>query len=297
MILNIYGRKTINKTKPEYQFNYIFIGDRQKPIVFWLHGFMGNCDDFMSAIEYLPDYCCLVVDLPGHGRTEVAEDNNYQMPQVAQALIKLLNQLKIEQCILVGYSMGGRIALYLACYFPEYFRGVVLESASPGLPTLSERKRRIAKDLQLARRLTSEDFHDFLQDWYLNPLFDSFREHSCYDSAIERRLNNDPCKLAKSLLQMGLGKQPNLTVKIRRLKLPLLLIVGELDLKFIETNRQIARSCSSATLSIVDRSGHNVHLEEPVKFSQLLQSFFIRLLVTAEPNHLLSINKRVKKSL
>ena len=234
---------------------------------------MGSCHDFTEAIDCLPDFCCLAIDLPGHGQTKVTRDLNYRMPQVAQALIELLKELEIKQCILVGYSMGGRIALYLACHFPQYFRGVVAESASPGLSNLTEQKLRLARDLQLAQRLTSENLRDFLQDWYLNPLFDSFRRHSNYAVAIERRLNNDTNKLAKSLSQMSLGRQPDLSERLPLLELPLLLIVGELDLKFIKINQRIARSCPSAILYIVDRSGHNIHVECPSKFSELLQQF------------------------
>ena len=241
---------------------------------------MGSCHDFSQAIGCLPDFCNLAVDLPGHGGTKVASDRNYQMPQVALALVELLKQLEIDRCILVGYSMGGRIALYLASYFPQYFSGVVLESASPGLSTLVERESRISRDTQLARRLISSNLADFLQDWYLNALFDSFRQHPSYPEAIARRLNNDPYKLAKSLIQMGLGRQPDLTMKLARIKLPLLLVVGELDRKFVKIGRKMSTLCPPATLCIVEHSGHNVHLEHPVEFSRLLLQFIDGLLIT-----------------
>ena len=59
------------------------------------------------------------------GKTEVNGDANFRMPQLAQAITRLLKQLKIKHCCLVGYSMGGRLALYLAIYFPQYFSGVI----------------------------------------------------------------------------------------------------------------------------------------------------------------------------
>ena len=255
----------------DYQFNYVLIGDRQKPVIVFLHGFMGSCHDFSVVIEQLSEFCCLVVDLPGHGRTEVRHDANYQMPPIAKALTALLEQLNIEKCCLVGYSMGGRLALYLGVHFPQYFSKVVLESASPGLKTQPERDRRIAQDLQLIRKLESVELAQFIRQWYANPLFESFVQHPNYCQAIAQRLNNNPFKLAKSLRYMGLGVQPSLWNNLREIQIPLILIVGSLDVKFVTINQNIANSCSSARLNIVENTGHNVHFEQPKKFSDLIK--------------------------
>jgi 2-succinyl-6-hydroxy-2,4-cyclohexadiene-1-carboxylate synthase len=234
---------------------------------------MGDCHDFAQVVNNLGEFCCLMVDLPGHGQTKVAQDSDYQMPNVAQALIELLVELNIKQCILVGYSLGGRIALYLAIHFPQYFRGVILESASPGLSNQQERDRRIVQDYQLAAQLESLDLADFIQQWYSQPLFASFVQHPDYQQAIARRLDNDPYKLAKSLRFIGLGTQPNLWNSLEKLQLPLLLMVGELDTKFVMINQMMAQSYPQANLQIVNGAGHNVHFEDPAKFQKLLKYF------------------------
>ncbi len=260
-----------------YCFNYIIIGDRQKPLILWLHGFMGNCHEFLDVIECLSEFCCLVVDLPGHGQTKVGQDADYQMPNTAWGLIRLLEALAIKQCWLVGYSMGGRIALYLSIFFPQYFQGVILESASPGLDTQPERDRRIEQDFKLAKQLESMDLAQFLQQWYANPLFASLVQHPHYQQAIAIRLNNDSSKLAKSLRLIGLGMQPSLWSYLSEIPLPLLLIVGALDAKFIAINQKIASLCPQASLSVVQNSGHNVHFEQPAQFVNLIKHFQNRL--------------------
>ena len=239
---------------------------------------MGDLDDFVSAIDYLAEFCCLSVDLPGHGRTQIRQNLNYQMPLVAEALIKLLKELAIADCLLAGYSMGGRLALYLAVHFPQYFRGVVLESTSPGLKTQPERDRRIAEDLQLARRLETEEFPQFVRQWYANPLFKSFTLHPNYQQAIVKRLNNDPLRLAKSLRYIGLGIQPSLWNLLPEIRVPILSIVGERDSKFVAINREIVELCSVANLIVVEDAGHNVHFEQPRKFAQSIAHFQTRLL-------------------
>jgi 2-succinyl-6-hydroxy-2,4-cyclohexadiene-1-carboxylate synthase len=234
---------------------------------------MGDCHDFAQVITNLSEFCCLAVDLPGHGQTKVQQDSDYQMSNVALALIELLDELNIKQCILVGYSMGGRIALYLAIHFPQYFQGVILESASPGLSSQLERDRRLVQDLKLAEQLESSNFADFIQQWYSQPLFTSFVQHPNYQKAIARRLENDPDKLAKSLRFIGLGAQPSLWNRLGEIQVPLLLIVGELDAKFVKLNQLMAQDCFQARLQIVACTGHNVHFEHYDLFSSLLKYF------------------------
>jgi len=261
----------VNQDYQDYQFNYVFIGDRHKPVILLLHGFMGNCADFSAIVGEFGEFCCLMVDLPGHGETKVRRDINYQMPHVAQALIELLEQLAIKQCILWGYSMGGRIALYLAVYFPQYFQRVILESTSPGLKTRQECDRRIAQDLQLAQQLESIELSQFIQQWYRNPLFKSLVQHPDYEQVFARRLHNDPFKLAKSLRYMGLGMQPSLWNHLSAIQTPLILVVGRLDDKFIAINRRILSLCPQANLNIVKNTGHNVHFEQTWKLSKLIK--------------------------
>ena len=99
-------------SRENYQFYYSLIGNPDKPPILFLHGFMGNIDEFDEAIKLLSDdFCYLKVDLPGHGKTQVlGGDGYYMMANTAHALINLLDELKIAKCFLIGYSMGGRLA-------------------------------------------------------------------------------------------------------------------------------------------------------------------------------------------
>ena len=258
----------------DYQFNYVFVGDRNQPVILFLHGFMGSIEDFREVADLLKEnFCSLLIDLPGHGKTEVKCDLDYQMPKVAIAIIKLLEQLAIKQCFLVGYSMGGRLALYLAVFFPQYFYRVVLESASPGLENQLNRQNRIKQDLKIASDLKSQDLNLFLKQWYSNSLFCSFVRHPNYQQAIANKLNNDPHKLAKSLINMGLGAQPSLWQYLELIQLPTLLIVGELDPKFIANNQRISWLSAQFQIEIVKNTDHNVHFERSIKYVSLLSNF------------------------
>jgi len=262
-----------------YQFNYNFINNNQQLVILFLHGFIGKLDEFDEVIKLCgTEFSYVTIDLPGHGKTQVlGRDEYYRIESTAQALISLLDDLKISKCYLVGYSMGGRLALYLTVNFPERFDKVVLESASPGLATEWERLERVQKDEQIARKLTRSisqtDFRNFLLNWYSQPIFGSIKNHPGFDRMLESRLENHPLELAKSLRFMGTGSQPSLWEKLKDNKIPLLLLVGEKDEKFLNINTQMSQICKSAQLEVIRNAAHNIHLENTKEFVQSMHKF------------------------
>ncbi|MEA5583430.1 2-succinyl-6-hydroxy-2,4-cyclohexadiene-1-carboxylate synthase [Nodularia harveyana UHCC-0300] len=262
-----------------YHLNYTSINNSNKPFILFLHGFIGNLHEFQPVIKLLnKEFSFLTIDLPGHGKTQVlGGDEYYKMENIAIAIINLLNNLKINQCFLVGYSMGGRLALYLTLNFPERFPKVILESASPGLATERERLARINSDNQIARKLarttTKTDFATFLRNWYIQPIFGAIKNHPQFETMLENRLQNHPSELAKSLQIMGTGNQPSLWEKLPENTIPLLLLVGEHDQKFRDINAEIAQKYPMTQLKIINQAGHNIHLENTEEFVRNIRQF------------------------
>ncbi|MEA5554693.1 2-succinyl-6-hydroxy-2,4-cyclohexadiene-1-carboxylate synthase [Anabaena cylindrica UHCC 0172] len=268
-------------TLKNYQFHCYLQGNSQKPLILFLHGFMGDIEEFDEARKLLgEDFYYLTIDLPGHGKTQVlGGDEYYKMEPTAQAIINLLDKLEIEKCFLVGYSMGGRLGLYLMLHFPERFFKVVLESASPGLQTELERLSRIKSDSQIAKKITrmvnKNELKTFLNNWYSQAIFGDIKNHQLYEQMLKKRLDNNPLELAKSLIFMGNGYQTSLWEKIQENKIPLLLLVGEYDEKFISINTAMADRCKNAQLKIINQAGHNIHLENTLAFVKTVQAFLI----------------------
>ncbi|WP_293133516.1 2-succinyl-6-hydroxy-2,4-cyclohexadiene-1-carboxylate synthase [Microcoleus sp. bin38.metabat.b11b12b14.051] len=259
-----------------YHFHYTLTGDKNQQIILFLHGFTGDSQDFSSVISLLSkNYCYLAVDLPGHGQTRVSGDEScYNMSNTAKALIHLLDELQIDKCLLLGYSMGGRLALYMTLYFPERFEKVVLESASPGLKTEKDRSHRLESDAQTAQNLENSNIKDFILNWYDRPLFKSLKKSPNFDQLVESRLANNPLELAKSLRHMGTGKQPSLWEKLAQNQIPLLLLAGEDDHKFQGINAEIASLCPTATFKIIPNAGHNIHFENVDNFVAVVRQFY-----------------------
>ncbi len=262
------------------KFHFRLMGDKNSPTILLLHGFIGSSEDWKPEItEPLLDsgYRVLAVDLPGHGRTEAADDNDYDMAACAAGLVRLLDEIGPDRAHLLGYSMGGRLALFMAVNYPDRWPKVILESASPGLDSEEERQNRVRADAALARRIQMEPPAEFLADWYAQPLFASLS--ACPDKLqqlIAERSGYSVDGLRLSLERMGTGVQPSLWDELERIKSPLLLIVGEKDSKFREIGSEIDRRCPDATLEVAADAGHNVHLEQPEQFVRAVVEFLQR---------------------
>ncbi|NUN66169.1 2-succinyl-6-hydroxy-2,4-cyclohexadiene-1-carboxylate synthase [Pseudanabaena biceps] len=263
-----------------YRLNYVLEGNHENPPILFLHGFMGDRNEFKNAIAQLSThFYCISLDLLGHGQTiAIAQsedlDANYTIQGTANLIINFLEILQIKRCFLVGYSMGGRLALYLILFFPQYFHKVVLESASAGLDNAKDRSDRLLKDQQLATELETVDLELFLENWYQQPVFANLRSHPNFPEMIIQRLKNSPLKLAKSLRNLSLGMQPSLWNQLSTNATPLLLIVGELDAKFVQINQQMQQLNKFIELEIIPKSGHNVHFEQPEMFAKAVTRFF-----------------------
>ena len=246
--------------------------------VLFLHGFMGCADDWQAVMStQSAEFDCLAVDLPGHGKTRIVEgETPYAVEECAALLIAFLHKKKIARCSLVGYSMGGRLALFLALRYPHYFNALILESASPGLRTANQRAQRRMEDAERAATLSSGKYEDFLNAWFQLPLFAGMIQHPDFSALLARRLQNDPQKLAISLQKMGTGQQPSLWPELPALAVPTLLLVGARDAKFIKINEEMAQACPKAQLQIIDNAGHNVHFERPAAYIEKIHHFLNR---------------------
>ncbi len=257
-----------------YQWHFTLTGDsdqkdRWKPILpplLLIHGWMGSSADYMAVIESLRSrFYCIAIDLPGHGKTEVVGgDDGYGFVDTALGIIQLLDSLAIDRCSIAGYSFGGRLALYLALEFPDRFDRVMLESISPGLPTEFDRQARIIQDWQIIDRLETDNFVEFVQDWYRQPIFIGIDKHPNFSNLIQRRIEtNRSSNLIKSVEYAGLGMQPYLGDRLKMHPQPISLIVGGLDRKFVAINREIDRESPTTDLKIIANCSHNIHFQQP----------------------------------
>jgi 2-succinyl-6-hydroxy-2,4-cyclohexadiene-1-carboxylate synthase len=266
--MGVYNRHLLFSIFKFYMYNWHFIttGDPTFPPLLLLHGWMGCCEDYTEIIEVLKSrYYCIAIDLPGHGKTAViGGDIGYDFINTAKGIIQLLDSLSINRCSIAGYSFGGRLALYLALEFPARFDRSILESTSPGLKTEIDRQTRVVQDWQIIDRLETDNFANFVSDWYRQSIFIGIEKYPGFENLIKTRVaSNQVSNLIKSIEYAGLGMQPYLGDRLKSHTQPISLIVGALDRKFVAIGETINQSCQFSKLITVPNCSHNVHFQQP----------------------------------
>jgi 2-succinyl-6-hydroxy-2,4-cyclohexadiene-1-carboxylate synthase len=247
-----------------------------RPVLF-LHGFTGSTQTWNRQLAHFgPGWRVAALDFLGHGLSVSPTDpKRYQMDRCLQDLSVLMRTLALEGAAVVGYSMGGRVALALAIEYPELVGTLVLESASPGLKSADERAARAAADEALAAVLEREGIVSFVNQWEAQPLWASQASLPVPTKVELRRarLQNNPLGLAASLRGLGIGAQSSYWDRLGGVQAPTLVVTGQLDVKFTGIAALMAHAIPRARLEIVAGAGHSVHLEQPVNFDRLVLEF------------------------
>jgi len=254
------------------------VGFSQQTIVL-LHGFTGSSAAWGDeTLEQLADHLRVVaVDLIGHGQSSRPHDPaRYAMDEVVADVVALLDAVDEPAPVLMGYSMGGRVAVATAVAHGQRLGALVLESASPGLRHQYERDARMAEDEALALRIEQDGLEAFVDAWMARPLFagQAKRGAAWLEAERERRLSQDPVALAACLRGLGTGSQPSYWDALEALRVPTKLMVGSDDEKFETIASHMASRLPLVALVTHNPSiGHAIHAEAPEMWARGIASF------------------------
>ena len=212
-----------------------------------LHGFLGSSQDW-EGLE------CVAIALP----------YGLDLDAMCLWLFENLKEKNILRCTLLGYSMGGRIALRFAILFPEFVEKLILVSTSPGLDDEGARLHRWESDLLLASRMREMTVSEFLKEWYQNPIFNGFFR--------EEIVQTDISILSETLLMMSPGRVTSSWSHLSSLQMPVVVIVGEKDQKYIKIAQRMCGMIQNVSLRIVANVGHSLHLEDHLGFISIVKN-------------------------
>lgn len=241
-----------------------------------LHGFTGSRKTWDGAARYLPsNYPITTLDLPGHGESVVHDASASTFATVVDDLSWIITETTQGAVDVLGYSMGGRLALALAIAYPAQVNRLILESASPGIADEQERRLRQTADEHLADRILLGGLEQFVDDWERLSMWESQRALPEVDQVRQReiRLGQSATGLAASLRFMGTGTQPSYWSGLPDLCMPVLLIAGELDHKFTQIATQMHEAIPASRLEVFSGAGHAVHLEQTERYARLVSNF------------------------
>jgi 2-succinyl-6-hydroxy-2,4-cyclohexadiene-1-carboxylate synthase len=248
-----------------------------------LHGFTGCAAAWRPIVERWPHLRTIAVDITGHGDSDSPpEASRYTMEAFSDNLAAVLDALEIAKTAVLGYSMGGRVALNFALRHQERLTALVLESASPGIADPAERAARVRSDEEMAARIEREGVATFVDYWQSIPLWESQKSLAADRRAALRaqRLQNSTTGLANSLRGMGAGAQEYLFDSLREVRTPTLFVAGELDTRYVELARAMAGEVPGAVVCVITGAGHAAHFERPDAFADAAGQFLRRCLVS-----------------
>ena len=237
------------------------------PAATFLHGFTQTKESWLPVVESLTvELEATLIDAPGHGESPV---DGRTLPLSAD---------DVAQCmptgVLVGYSMGARIALHTALQHPDKVLGLVLVSGTPGLRSESERAERLVSDEALAEHIQKIGVNQFIPEWLSNPMFEGL---SPQHADIPKRNTNSEQGLANSLRYAGTGTQESLWDQLKNLDMSVLVITGERDQKFTGIGREMSAEIPRSEHRVMSGVGHTCHLEDISKFVETFEEWFLRL--------------------
>lgn len=276
---------------------------------------------FKNNLSILQNFFIICIDLVGHGKSDKPENiESYLLKNILRHLHSLIHEILKRlrtscvlpsSCdsyhggdfdsshttydipyILLGYSLGGRIALNYAIQYQEELLSLILESTSYGIFEEETRKVRKESDYALANkiileskekseRIALENFHEY---WSHLPIFSTQKKLSeCVLKKIkENRLHNVPHALANTLKATSQGVLPSVREKISEILIPTLYISGELDKKYTQIGKELIKLSKYTKHTVLQNTGHNTHLENPDLFINALVTFLENLTKSTE---------------
>jgi len=171
---------------------------------------------------------------------------------------------------LLGYSMGGRMALHALLGKAHPWQAAVIVSAHPGLENTADRAARRASDAEWATRALAGNWQEFQDAWNAQPVLGQalLRDKQASGSLIMRRR-----EIARSFVDWSLGAQLPLWERFGEITTPLLWVVGENDAKFRELAERAVSLIPNAHLAIAPAVGHRVPWEAETWFSETVTGF------------------------
>jgi len=240
--------------------NFNQVEFRKKSIIA-LHGFLGQPADWDFLNQLLPEYEIL--------KPSLYRKTNLSLQQWAQCFDRDFDCS--DTPILLGYSLGGRLALHALRENPKRWKAVVCLSTHPGLVRIQERAERIRADEGWAERFLQEPWDSLISSWNSQKIFEHSKKTTKTPSHFSREL------LANILTMWSLGHQEPFFADLEKIDVPILWLTGQNDEKFTELGKKIIFKNKFSKHRIIAGAGHRIHCDQPELCCHLIKEFLTKL--------------------
>ncbi|MCB0309202.1 MAG: alpha/beta fold hydrolase [Bdellovibrionales bacterium] len=255
--------------------HYIDQGRKDALPVIFLHGFPLNLEMWNEQMKVVSEqYRAIAYDIRGHGQSDV-EDGQYTIESHVDDLIALLDQLNIKKVVIVGFSMGGYIALRALERNPERFRGAVLSNTKSEADTDMNKLNRFK-----AMKSVKENGIEAFADGFLKMAFapETFKTNPEIVENIRKVIKMTPSRSIMGTL-LALAARTDTTSVLIKIKVPTLILVGEKDeITSPKDAKSMHEKIERSELHIIPNAAHMSNLENPFVYNEKLLNFLRRLL-------------------
>jgi 2-succinyl-6-hydroxy-2,4-cyclohexadiene-1-carboxylate synthase len=238
----------------------------ERAVIWALHGFLGDGGDWDFLRGPLRAIGC-ELHAPSLFASSAAEED-LRIDPAGESLTAWTRRFieyvaaRDSSPIILGYSLGGRLALHLLAERSSTFKAGIIVSAGLGIEGEGERRRRRVDDSEWARRIEHEDWQSVARDWNAQPLFNGPMPGERVESAFDRR------RLGAALRSWSPAVQAPFKPRLGEITVPTLWIAGEDDAAYAAAGRRAVESLPNGSLWICPNSGHRVPWEQPQRFTE-----------------------------
>lgn len=176
--------------------------------------------------------------------------------------------------VIMGYSLGGRLALHALVDRPQLWHAAIIISAHPGLTSIHERQKRWQQDCGWAKRFEEETWENLIEDWNAQEIFKS--DSFCFE---RKEANYHRRQLIEVLTQASLGGQADLRTQIAMLPMPILWITGSHDLRYCQLAQTLTFAHPHSYWKQIKQAGHRAPWSQPQIFIEMIENFLNKCFV------------------
>ncbi|MDW8365101.1 MAG: alpha/beta hydrolase, partial [Abditibacteriales bacterium] len=250
-----------------------------RPMV-WAHAYPLSHRMWQPQWEHFSSrYRVIAYDARGMGQSDAPlAPDRYSQPLAVEDLRQLLRALGIERAIIGGLSMGGNVALHLGLNHPEMCDALILCDTGAGSEDPLEHRARVARYAQAAQ----QGIESFKRHLTSLPMFGNFvQKRAEFAALFDDIVSHHPPHGVAHVATQTIGARPPIYAlqdRLRQLRVPTLVIVGEHDEPCIKVSQFMAATIPHAELSVVKGCGHFTNLEDPLAFNTAVEDFLRRRL-------------------
>lgn len=239
-----------------------------------IHGFGDNLNMWYHQVpEFSKQYRVLTYDVRGFGQTEITK-GPYSMRLFADGLYELLKVLRIKSACVLGYSMGGMIALNFALKHPDVTTGLIFANSAVGGTSAAEMEERRKMIMDVLQQGSIEVISEMMTVGSFSPGFKE-RDPEEFNRHKRIKMQNDPSHYIA--IMEALNTEVSAPADLRKVKCPVLIIAGDSDnLMPLEVAESTKNSMNDAALKVLS-TGHASAIEAPKEFNQAVLDFMKKL--------------------